>query len=96
MIRLQYQFEPKYEPIAGAEYFWQIDVPAKPTEVEYDSLQSEGQLEHILRLPQPAKTLSEAWSMRLMVKSDGKLAQASNRLDIAGGQVRSTPLEVSR
>ena len=94
MIRLQYRFEPGHEPLPGTEYFWQIEVPAKPTEVAYESLQSEGQLQYILRLAQTEKWLREAWSMVLTAKTDGKRAQVSNRLNIVGDKVQSTPLEV--
>jgi hypothetical protein len=92
LVRIQYRFEPGHQPLANVLYVWIISAASKDTEVPFDSLQNQGRLEHILRVPVGSSGLTQYWSTKLMVEVGEKKSQVSNRLQITSGQVQATPL----
>jgi hypothetical protein len=94
-VTLQYRFEPGHQPLSNGRYLWIIDSLVTTIEVEYDpqSLQKQGQLTHLIRLPLASSGLLQSWSTVVMVEIGAQRRQVSNHLQVApGNAVRSTPL----
>jgi hypothetical protein len=94
-VTLQYRFERGHQPLSNSRYLWIIDSLVTTIEVEYDpqSLQKQGQLTHLIRLPLASSGLLQSWSTVVMVEIGKQRRQVSNHLQIApGNAVRSTPL----
>ena len=95
IVSLQYRFEPGHRPRPGSHYLWIIDLVQATSEVHYDAeaMQRQGQLTHIVRSPLKGSGFDRSWSTYLVVETNGRRAQVSNRLEIMSGEgVRSTPL----
>lgn len=94
LVMLQYRFEGDNRPVPGGHYFWIIDVLGGVTEIEYDAetLQREGQLTHIVRMPLRQIGFDRNWSTFIVLELSGHRRPISNILQMAPGEEpRSVP-----
>lgn len=95
LVTVQYRFENDHRRVRGGHYLWVIDVLGAVTEVDYDAetLQDEGQLTHIVRMPPSESGFDRSWSTSIVLEINGRRQAVSNRLEISqGADVRSIPL----